>query len=222
MKKESSIYIAAAPSGAGKSSLVDALLEQVPNGEVKLCVSHTTRAPRVGEEDGVHYHFIQKEQFQKMIAEGGFLEHAEVFGNYYGTAFTSLKDNLDQGIDTFLILDWQGARQVKEKFPEETKTIFILPPSKKALEERLIGRGQDSEEVIARRMAEATSEISHYNEFDYVIVNDRFDKALNDLNNIVKKDPAAEDLTQENVARSQQKLIQDLLEEKPTKKLRFK
>lgn len=178
------LYIISAPSGAGKSSLISALLADQPRSEVQLSVSHTTRNPRPGEENGVHYYFTNHDEFKSLIEKGHFLEWAEVFGNYYGTSLPMIEKSLEQGIDVFLDIDWQGARQIREKLPN-VKTIFILPPSKAELEKRLIGRGQDSAETIAKRMAEAVSEMSHYDEFDYVIVNDDFQTALGELKSIL-------------------------------------
>ncbi|MDH2999124.1 guanylate kinase [Pasteurellaceae bacterium LFhippo2] len=202
------LYILSAPSGAGKSSLINALLADLPRSEVQLSVSHTTRNPRSGEENGVHYYFTTHDEFKQLIEKGHFLEWAEVFGNYYGTSLPMIERSLEQGIDVFLDIDWQGARQICQKVPN-VKTIFILPPSKEELEKRLIGRGQDSAETIASRMAEAVSEMSHYNEFDYVIVNDDFQVALSQLKSIL----TAERLKQESQAERHQGLIQQLLAE---------
>lgn len=176
------LYIYAAPSGAGKSSLVNALIESVP--AIEVSVSHTTRPPRQGEEDGVHYHFVSRENFESMVAEGAFLEHARVFDNFYGTAKSSIQQRLDEGTDVILEIDWQGARQVRKQFPQSV-SVFILPPNRQALEDRLRARGQDSEEIIARRMGDAISEMSHYAEFDYLVINDDFDTARSELAAIV-------------------------------------
>lgn len=200
------LYIISAPSGAGKSSLINALLADLPRTEVQLSISHTTRNPRPAEEDGVHYYFTNHEQFKCLIEQGHFLEWAEVFGNYYGTSLPMIERSLEQGIDVFLDIDWQGARQIREKVPN-VKTVFILPPSKAELEQRLIGRGQDSAETIAKRMAEAVSEMSHYHEFDYVIVNDDFQTALNELKSIL----TAERLKQATQAERHKALIAQLL-----------
>ncbi|WNC68320.1 guanylate kinase [Thalassotalea nanhaiensis] len=178
------LFILSAPSGAGKSSLIKELLEQNNPRPLQVSVSHTTRAPRPGEVDGVHYHFVSVEQFKKLIAEGAFYEWAEVFGNYYGTSETAIDHQLQQGIDVFLDIDWQGAQQVRLKKPQVT-TIFICPPSKEELQQRLRNRGQDSEETIAERMAKAESECSHYQEFDYIVINNDFDIAVTDLNTII-------------------------------------
>ena len=178
------LYILSAPSGAGKSSLINALLADLPRHEVQLSIAHTTRQPRPAEEDGVHYYFTCHTEFESLIEKGHFLEWAEVFGNYYGTSLPMIERSLEQGIDVFLDIDWQGARQIREKVPN-VKTIFILPPSREELEQRLIGRGQDSAETISKRMAEAESEMSHYDEFDYVIINDDFNQALSELKAIL-------------------------------------
>ncbi|MEX0729588.1 MAG: guanylate kinase [Aquisalimonadaceae bacterium] len=177
------LYIVSAPSGAGKTSLVDSLLE-VATGLV-VSVSHTTRPQRPGERDGEHYHFVSDATFQEMADTGGFLEHARVFDNRYGTAREPVLDQLRQGVDVILEIDWQGARQVREAMPEAV-SIFILPPSLLALEERLRARGQDSDAVIARRMRDAVNEMSHYQEYDYLVVNDDFREARNDLHAIVR------------------------------------
>ena len=177
------LYILSAPSGAGKSSLINALLADLPRNEVRLSISHTTRNPRPAEEDGVHYYFTTHAEFEALIEKDHFLEWAEVFGNYYGTSLPMIEKSLEQGVDVFLDIDWQGARQIRQKVPN-VKTIFILPPSREELKNRLVGRGQDSEETIAKRM-EAKSEMSHYNEFDYVIVNDDFQQALAELKAIL-------------------------------------
>ena len=178
------LYILSAPSGAGKSSLINASLADLPRNEVRLSISHTTRNPRPAEEDGVHYYFTTHAEFEALIEKDHFLEWAEVFGNYYGTSLPMIEKSLEQGVDVFLDIDWQGARQIRQKVPN-VKTIFILPPSREELKNRLVGRGQDSEETIAKRMAEAESEMSHYNEFDYVIVNDDFQQALAELKAIL-------------------------------------
>lgn len=181
------LFILAAPSGAGKSSLIKALLEKHAHNTqhpVQVSVSHTTRKPRPGEVDGEHYHFVSRNQFESLIEQGVFFEWAEVFGNYYGTSRVTIEQTLHRGCDVFLDIDWQGARQVKQQHPDACG-VFILPPSLATLDQRLNSRGQDSEEVIASRMREAVSEMSHFNEFDYVIVNDDFSKALADLESIV-------------------------------------
>lgn len=177
------VYIVAAPSGAGKTSLVNALVEAAP--ELSLSISHTTRPRRPGERDGEHYHFVDAGRFTSMVADGAFLEHAEVFGNHYGTARACVLERIEAGADVILEIDWQGARQVRRALPDSVG-IFILPPSRPALEERLRGRGQDSDAVIAERMHEARDEIAHHDEFDYIVVNDRFETALEDLRSIVR------------------------------------
>jgi guanylate kinase len=183
------LFILAAPSGAGKSSLIKALLKKhlstdEHNNTMQVSVSHTTRAARPGEVNGVHYHFVNRTEFEALIEEGAFFEHAEVFGNYYGTSKVVIEHTLRQGIDVFLDIDWQGARQVKAQLPD-TATIFVAPPSKDELKKRLTERGQDSPEVIEQRMIKAVSEISHYHEFDFVVVNDNFTAALAELDAIV-------------------------------------
>lgn len=177
----STLYIISAPSGAGKSSLLKALLQADP--QLGLSVSHTTRALRPGEQNGVDYHFVDVASFQKLIGQQAFLEHARVFDNWYGTAEAALRGQLEQH-DVVLEIDWQGARQVRERFPDAL-SVFIAPPSIAALRERLSSRGQDSDAIIARRMRDAQSELSHYAEYDYLIINDIFEQALQDLEHIV-------------------------------------
>ena len=172
------LYVVSAPSGAGKTSLVKALLKTDP--AVRLSVSYTTRPPRPGETDGRDYHFVTRERFEEMLAADEFLEHAEVYGNFYGTSKGSIERDLENGRDVLLEIDWQGAEQVKRHFPQSA-SIFILPPTFNALRTRLAGRGQDSEEVIERRLAAAASDVAHAEAFDYIIVNDDFDQALQDL-----------------------------------------
>ena len=176
------LFILSAPSGAGKSSLITALLKK--HADMKVSVSHTTRSPRPGEENGVHYHFVSVEEFKALIDKNDFFEWAQVFDNYYGTSKKAIETQLDAGIDVFLDIDWQGAQQIRN-LVDDVETIFILPPSKEELESRLNNRGQDSAEVIAGRMAKAQSETSHYNEYDYVVVNDDFDTALAEIETIV-------------------------------------
>jgi guanylate kinase len=176
------LFVVSAPSGAGKTSLVRALLEV--ESSLQLSVSYTTRAPREGEENGVHYHFVDAPTFERMAQAGEFVEYARVFGNAYGTAAATLRERLDAGADLLLEIDWQGARQVRKRFPE-TVGIFVAPPSLAALETRLRGRGKDSEDVIAARMAQARDELSHHGEYDYLVVNDDFAEALGDLRAIV-------------------------------------
>lgn len=172
------LYIVSAPSGAGKSSLLNALRERVD--KLVVSVSHTTRPPRPGEQDGVHYHFTPVEVFRQQVADGNFLEYAQVFDNYYGTSRLSVDALRETGKDVILEIDWQGAQQVREH-AESVTSIFILPPSIEALSERLHGRGQDSETTIQRRMRDAQAEMSHYPEYDYLIINDDFATALDDL-----------------------------------------
>ena len=172
------LYIISAPSGAGKSSLVNALIDSEPH--IRVSVSHTTRAMRPGEVDGVHYHFVDHAQFTAMLEQGEFLEHAQVFDNFYGTSQRALEKTLAEGIDLILEIDWQGAQQVRKLMPQ-AKSIFILPPTREALRHRLTNRGQDSGEIIERRMREAVSEMSHYVEYDYLVINDDFSHALSDL-----------------------------------------
>jgi guanylate kinase len=176
------LYILSAPSGAGKTSLLKALRQQ--DEGLQVSISHTTRPMRPGEEDGRDYHFVSQDQFQQMIGAGAFVEHAEVFGNFYGTSESEVRARLEAAQDTVLEIDWQGARQVRERFPEAV-SIFILPPSPEALHDRLSARGQDSEAVIQGRMQQAVSEMSHYAEFDYLVINDDFDTALAELASIV-------------------------------------
>ena len=171
-----------------------------------VSVSHTTRTPRPGEVNGQHYHFVNQEQFKRSIADNHFYEHAEVFGNFYGTSEIAIDHQLTQGIDVFLDIDWQGAQQVRMKKPDVT-TIFISPPSKQELENRLRGRGQDSEEVIQSRMAQAQDQCSHYQEFDYIIINDDFEQALADLTTVVNN----QRLKRSQQACEHQRLFADLL-----------
>lgn len=177
------LYVISAPSGAGKTSLVKSLLDA--EGQLAVSVSHTTRKMRPGETDGVDYHFISRQQFQALVREGGFLEHAEVFDHCYGTVRSAVEAQLARGKDLILEIDWQGAQQVREQMPE-CQSIFILPPSLPTLEERLKGRGQDSPQIIARRMQDAVDEMSHYKEFDYIVINDLFEQALDDLRSILQ------------------------------------
>jgi guanylate kinase len=177
------LFIVSAPSGAGKTSLVRAMMERL--GKIAFSVSHTTRAMRPGEQDGRDYHFIDVPSFEAEIAAGAFLEYAQVFENYYGTARASVEAQLAAGQDVFLDIDWQGARQIRVAWPGVV-SIFILPPSRAALESRLRGRGQDSAAIIAKRMQGAVSESAHYDEYDYLIINDDFPTALDELMSIVR------------------------------------
>lgn len=182
---QGTLFIVSAPSGAGKSSLIQALLKTQPLYDTQVSISHTTRAMRPGEVEGEHYHFVSKETFTAMIAENAFLEYAEVFGNFYGTSRPAIEQILATGVDVFLDIDWQGAQQVRQHMPA-ARSIFILPPSQDELDRRLRGRGQDDEQVIAARMAKAVDEMTHYAEYDYVIINDDFDLALSDLKTIIR------------------------------------
>ena len=177
-----SLFIISAPSGAGKTSLVHALL--ATNPQINLSVSYTTREPRAGEQDGVAYHFVSRETFLAMAARGEFLESAEVYGNFYGTSQHWISQEIAKDRDILLEIDWQGAAQVRRLFPE-CISIFILPPSYQALEQRLTGRGKDNSEVIARRMKAASEDVAHVAEFDYVIINDNLNVALSELNAVV-------------------------------------
>jgi len=177
-----SLFIVSAPSGAGKTTLVNALVERLPR--ISLSVSHTTRPIRPGETDGVHYHFVDDEIFDSMVSRDAFLEHANVFGHRYGTALAPVEERLAAGEDVILEIDWQGARQARAAIPEAVR-VFILPPSRETLLERLRARGKDSDEVIEGRMAAADEEMSHRDEFDHRVVNDDFEIALQELESIV-------------------------------------
>jgi guanylate kinase len=198
------LFIVSAPSGAGKSSLVKALLNQ--DASIRLSVSCTTRAPRAGEIDGVHYHFISRENFQVRLGQSEFLESAEVYGNFYGTSQRWIEEEMAAGRDILLEIDWQGAAQVRKLIPA-VKSIFILPPSLSELQRRLDGRGTDSAEIIANRMAAAQEDISHALEFDYLVINDQFDDALADLLAITR----AQRLLIERQAKQQAQLLSELL-----------
>jgi guanylate kinase len=177
------LYIVSAPSGAGKTSLVASLLQELD--DVVLSVSHTTRKPRPGEIDGQHYHFVSAENFLDMIEAGELLEHAKVFDNFYGTSRAAVAGQMDAGKDVILEIDWQGARQVRAAIPE-CQSVFILPPSRAELERRLRGRGQDDEAVIQRRLRDAESDSTHFDEYDYTVVNTDFDQAVRDLASIFR------------------------------------
>ena len=179
------LFIVSAPSGAGKSSLIDALLKRFNlDDSLRLSISHTTRAMRPGETDHVSYHFVDKAEFEKLIERNAFYEYAQVFDNYYGTSREIVEQWLNEGKDVLLDIDWQGARQIREQTPG-TKGIFIIPPSLEELNRRLVSRGTDSKEVIEGRMNKAMNEISHYNEYDYVIVNDDFEESLLTMRSII-------------------------------------
>lgn len=177
------LYIISAPSGGGKTSLVNALLESVSNLEVSI--SYTTRPPRPGEKEGVDYHFTDQVEFKQLIQKKSLLEHAIVFGHYYGTSLDWVTKKIEAGIDIILEIDWQGAQQIREKMPESIG-IFIIPPSWEVLEKRLHLRAQDKKEVIKKRMADAKAELTHYDEYDYLIVNENFSNALADLSAILR------------------------------------
>ncbi len=177
------LFIISAPSGAGKTSLVAELLNRLDN--LQVSVSHTTRPSRSGEKDGIDYHFVSHQQFETMVEQQQFVEHAKVHNNYYGTSEEWVNSTLKKGIDVILEIDWQGAEQVRKKFPI-SKSIFILPPSKQALFERLKGRGQDSDEVIDQRVAAAKEEMSHYHDADYLVINDQFELACKQLQCIIQ------------------------------------
>ena len=181
MSMRGTLFIVAAPSGAGKSSIVNAVLQSTPG--IALSISYTSRVARPGERHAQHYHFISSEEFQRMIAHGDFFEHALVHGDYKGTARQSVEPQLAAGLDVLLEIDWQGARQVRAQMPEAL-SVFILPPSRQALESRMRSRGQDSEAVIAQRLAAAREEMSHHGEFDFLIVNDDFAAAVREMQSI--------------------------------------
>lgn len=190
--------------------MINALINRNPNLPIQVSISHTTRAPRPGEENGVHYHFVSKTEFEELIAQSAFFEYAEVFGNYYGTSKLAIEQTLSQGIDVFLDIDWQGARQVREQMSEAV-SVFILPPSSAELENRLKMRGQDSQEVIRSRMLQAKAEMSHYDEYDYLIINEDFDRAVTQLQAILQ----CHRLRQSAQALKYQTIITDLLVNKP-------
>src|ERR1700730_6076166 len=177
------LYVVSAPSGTGKTSLVKALMEREPR--IRFSVSYTTRKARPNEIPGRDYHFVTMERFAEMAAHGEFLEHAQVFDNYYGTGVRAVEEALDNGEQLLLEIDWQGARQVRARL-SEARSIFILPPSRSSLEQRLKARSTDTEAVIKRRLEDAAQDIAHWAEFDYVVINDRFEQALNELLAIVE------------------------------------
>lgn len=182
MSGTGTLYTVSAPSGAGKTSLVNALIARCDR--LRVSVSHTTRPQRPGEQDGVNYHFVDEAAFLDMLEHAAFLEHARVFGNLYGTSQAWVEKQLAAGTDVILEIDWQGAEQVKRLLPA-TRAIFVLPPSRQALEQRLTGRGQDDPAIIAARMAQAVEEMSHYVESDFLVVNNDFEQALTELEAIV-------------------------------------
>lgn len=198
------LYIISAPSGAGKTSLVKQLRAEVDS--IAVSVSHTTRAMRPGELDAKDYYFVSREQFSAMVAEQAFIEHAQVFDNFYGTAQKTVTDNLANGLDVILEIDWQGAQQIKALLPA-ARSIFILPPSIEVLQQRLQNRGQDSAEIIARRMRDAVAEMQHYAEFDYLVVNDDFQLALNQLKSIIIANRLRQDIQQQRLS----SLLKDLI-----------
>jgi guanylate kinase len=176
------LFVIAAPSGAGKTSLVRALMQRRPT--LRFSISYTTRQQRPNERDGHDYFFVDKAQFERMVAAGDFLEHARVFDNYYGTSRSQVERILDASQDVLLEIDWQGAQQIRSTLPE-CRSIFVLPPSRAALEQRLRSRGTDSDEVIARRLRDSLADLSHWSEFDYIVVNDDFERATAQLEAIV-------------------------------------
>lgn len=198
------LYIISAPSGAGKSSLVRAIVHKL--ADVVVSVSHTTRPMREGEVDGQDYHFIDESRFSAMVEQGDFLEHAQVFGNYYGTSKQSIEAQLLSGKDVILEIDWQGARQIRQRM-NDSRSVYILPPSIIALKQRLSNRGQDTDEVIDARMREAVSEMSHYGEFDYIVINDDFDEATEQLASIF----VCNRMLLDNQQRRNAELLADLL-----------
>ncbi len=204
MSSRGTLFTVSAPSGAGKTSLVKALVETMP--KVQVSVSHTTRAMRPGEVDGSNYHFVGREQFMRMLEQGLFLEQAEVYGNCYGTSKTWVEQTLAQGLDVILEIDWQGAQQVRRQIPAAVG-VFILPPSRQTLHQRLTGRGQDKADIIERRMRQAIDEMSHYVEADYLIINDHFDTALAQFKAVI----AAQALTLDKQRHRHQQLLIELL-----------
>lgn len=201
-------FVVSAPSGAGKTSLVRALVDQNPR--LQVAVSHTTRKRRPDEEDGVNYHFVDEAEFARLQSDGKFLESALVFGNRYGTTREAITSTLTAGKDTILEIDWQGARQIKASMPD-SRLVFILPPSRDALRMRLLTRGQDDNNTIEQRMEAATAEMSHYLDFDYIVVNDDFETALHQLNLIMHGKPV-DDLSTDRQKVQLRALIRSLLE----------
>lgn len=204
------LFIVAAPSGAGKTSLLKALMESIGSDDrLRISVSHTTRAPRPGEQDGVDYNFVDVDEFEEMLANGRFLEHARVFDNFYGTSLEWVQQQLAEDIDVILEIDWQGARRVRQVFADVV-SVFILPPSRDELEKRLRSRGQDDESIIARRMSDAEAGMSHYPEFDYLVINDDFDQALQELRLITTARGQADHLRLENQANALQAVLGEI------------
>lgn len=200
------LFIISAPSGTGKTSLVKALIAILP--DIVVSVSHTTRAIRPGEIDGVNYHFVDKNKFSQMLADGDFLEYAQIYDYQYGTAKSEVEKRLAAGQDVILEIEWQGARQVRELFPEAV-SVFILPPTRETLRQRLQSRGQDSDEVIEKRLALATKEVNFHSEYDYLLVNDQFELTLSDLRSIIR----AEYCRQQTQSERLQKLLNDLTQQ---------
>ena len=205
------LFIIAAPSGCGKTSLVEALIKKTKN--LWVSVSYTTRPPRPDEVNGINYYFISNNEFDGMVNNGAFVEHAMVFDNHYGSSTKLIKDKLNEGVNVILEIDWQGARQVKENMPKAI-SIFILPPSKKALLGRLQQRAQDNDAIINKRMSDAQNQMQHFNEFDYLVINDDFNSALNDLNLIIcraDRDSERFSLTLSEQSKKYRKLLKKLI-----------
>lgn len=213
VKMKGTLYIISSPSGAGKSSLLKALFEKFnQNDSMYLSVSHTTRNPRPGEVNHVHYHFVTVDEFKALIERNAFYEWANVFDKYYGTSRELVQQALNNGKDVFLDIDWQGARQLRDMEPD-TQSIFILPPSLEELRKRLINRGQDSEETINKRMSKAQREISHYDEYDYCLINDDFDTTLNSLWSIISANRCKVNVVKENFSQCLNNLLENYQKE---------
>jgi len=205
------LFIIAAPSGCGKTSLVEALIKKTKN--LWVSVSYTTRPPRPDEVNGINYYFISNNDFDGMVNNGAFVEHAMVFDNHYGSSTKLIKDKLNEGVNVILEIDWQGARQVKENMPNAI-SIFILPPSKEALLGRLQQRAQDNDATINKRMSDAQNQMQHFNEFDFLVINDEFNSALNDLNLIIcraDKDSERFSLSLSEQSKKYRKLLKKLI-----------